>query len=194
MNTPELIWAACYEMSPLSGEERARKEYLEQFSRAPQVRTQRYKQLEKGFDAVLQTHDESQYKTIMAEVTVAFKVCSEAVNSAEAGLRDMRQDDLADMLRIVQTNEQEKLHLTLILQALRQSHARGFSWQTHAPAEVQSKPDLPQQSCHCCTTAEPSEEEFTAAKGEALQGLQVAIDNINDVLEELKYAEAEYNE
>ena len=54
--------------------------------------------------------------------------------------------------------------------------------------------DLPQQSCHCCTTAEPSEEEFTAAKGEALQGLQVAIDNINDVLEELKYAEAEYNE
>ncbi len=76
----------------------------------------------------------------MAEVTVAFRVCSEAVNSAEAGLRDMRQDDLADMLRIVQTNEQEKLHLTLILQALRQSRARGFSWQTHAPAEVQSKP------------------------------------------------------
>jgi len=54
--------------------------------------------------------------------------------------------------------------------------------------------DFPQQSCHCCTTAEPSEEEFTAAKGEALQGLQVAIDNINDVLEELKYAEAEYDE
>ncbi len=76
----------------------------------------------------------------MAEVTVAFKVCSEAVNSAETGLRDMREDDLADMLRIVQTNEQEKLHLTLILQALRQSHARGFSWQTHECAEVQSKP------------------------------------------------------
>jgi len=54
--------------------------------------------------------------------------------------------------------------------------------------------DLPQQSCHCCTTAEPTEEEFAAAKGEALQGLQVAIDNINDVLEELKYAEAEYSE
>ncbi len=49
-------------MSPLSGEERARKEYLDQFSRAQQIRTQRYKQLEKGFDAILQTDDESQYK------------------------------------------------------------------------------------------------------------------------------------
>lgn len=178
-------------MSPLSGEAQARKEYLDQFSRAQQIRTKRYKQLEKGFDAVLQTHDTSQYKTLMAEVTVAFTVCSEAINSAEAGLRDMGQDDLADMLRTVQTNEQKKLHLTLILQALRQSCAHGFSWHTHAPAEVQSKPDLQQQ---CCATAEPSEEEFTAAKGEAWQGLQVAIDNINDVLEELKYAEAEYNE
>ena len=76
----------------------------------------------------------------MAEVTLAFKDCSEAVNSAETGLRDMRQDNLADMLRIVQTNEQEKLHLTLILQALRQSHTCGLFSQTHAPAEVQSKP------------------------------------------------------
>lgn len=51
-------------MSPLSGEAQARKEYLDQFSRAQQIRTQRYKQLEKGFDAVLQTHDESQYKYV----------------------------------------------------------------------------------------------------------------------------------
>ena len=49
-------------------------------------------------------------------------------------------------------------------------------------------------SCHCCTADEPSEAEFSAAKKEALQGMQKAIDNINEVLEELRYAEAEYEE
>lgn len=43
----------------------------------------------------------------------------------------------------------------------------------------------------CCTAAEPTEAEFLAAKAEALQGLQLAIDNINDILEEVKYAEAD---
>ena len=65
----------------------------------------------------------------MAEVTVAFRVCSETINAAEAGLRRLEQHDLADMLRIIQTHEHEKLRLTLILQALRQSYAQGqFSW------------------------------------------------------------------
>ena len=74
-------------------------------------------------------------RAVMAEVTVAFKVCSEAINAAEAGLRELQQLDLADMLRVVQHNEQEKLRLTLILQALRQSSARGqFSWQGSSQA------------------------------------------------------------
>lgn len=50
---------------------------------------------------------------------------------------------------------------------------------------------LPHQTCHCCTAAEPSEMEFSAAKGEALKGLQIAIDNINEILEELKYVDSE---
>ena len=73
----------------------------------------------------------------MAEVTVAFQVCSENINAAEAGLRRMEQPDLADMLRVVQTNEQEKLRLTLILQALRQSYAQGkFSWVSRPSADI----------------------------------------------------------
>ena len=50
---------------------------------------------------------------------------------------------------------------------------------------------LSHQTCHCCTAAEPSEMEFSAAKGEALKGLQITIDNINEVLEEIKYLEYE---
>lgn len=46
----------------------------------------------------------------------------------------------------------------------------------------------------CCTAAEPTEAEFSAAKAEAMQGLQFAIDNINDMLEEIKYAEADLDE
>lgn len=76
----------------------------------------------------------------MAEVTVAFKVCSDAINTAETGLRDVQQNDLADMLRVLQSNEQEKLRLTLILQALRQAYARGFSWQLQVPVGAQALP------------------------------------------------------
>lgn len=73
----------------------------------------------------------------MAEVTVAFQVCSESINAAEAGLRKIEQHDLADMLRVVQTNEQEKLRLTLILQALQQSYAQGkFSWASRPSAGI----------------------------------------------------------
>lgn len=83
-------------------------------------------------------------RAMMAEVTVAFTVCSEAINAAEAGLRAVQQDDLADMLRVLQINEQEKLRLTLILQALRQSYAHGtFSWQANSAAvKVQIKPGM----------------------------------------------------
>ena len=73
----------------------------------------------------------------MAEVTVAFQVCSDSINAAEAGLRRMEQHDLADVLRVIQTNEQDKLRLTLILQALQQSYAQGkFSWVSKPSAGV----------------------------------------------------------
>lgn len=185
-------------MSPLSGDAKVINSYLQEFSAAQQIRTQRYKQLEQGFATVLQTHNEQEYKAVMAEITVAFKVCSEAINAAEAGLRELQQLDLADMLRVVQHNEQEKLRLTLILQALRQSSARGqFSWQGSSQAattDALQSPAESSHSCHCCTAPEPSEAEFSAAKAEAVQGLQIAIENINDVLEEMKYAKEEFEE
>ena len=52
----------------------------------------------------------------------------------------------------------------------------------------------PSHACQCCTAAEPTEAEFSAAKAEALKGLQIAIDNINEVLEEIKYVEADLGE
>lgn len=136
-------------------------------------------------------------RNLLAKATVAFQVCSETVNSVETSLRDMHCLDMADMLRILQLNEKEKLRLTLILQALRQSYSKGFSWQDSSPSVTAALPaaaEADRHECHCCTAAEPTQEEFTAAKTEALQGLQIAIDNINEVLEELKYAEAEYSE
>ena len=102
------------------------------------------------------------------------------------------------MLCVLQLNEKEKLKLTLILQALKQSYSRGtFSWQESSAEHISamhSAADQAAHQCHCCTSAEPTQEEFAAAKAEALQGLQSATENINDVLEELRYAEAEYNE
>ena len=161
----------------------------------------------------------------MAEVTIAFQVCSETINAAEVGLLREEQQDTADMLRIVQTNEHEKLRLTLILQALQQSYVRStFSWNGKAAANslqaVSDTGEMPwylpasrlpltwlskaedeavvvdalSHACQCCTAAEPTEAEFSAAKAEALQGLQSAINNINDMLEEIKYVQADLDE
>lgn len=52
----------------------------------------------------------------------------------------------------------------------------------------------PIHGCQCSTAAEPTEAEYSAAKAEALQGLQCVVDNINDVLEEIRYAEADLRE
>ena len=49
-------------MSPLSGDAKVINSYLQEFSTAQQIRTQRYKQLEQGFATVLQTHNEQEYK------------------------------------------------------------------------------------------------------------------------------------
>ena len=137
------------------------KDLLHQFSSAQQIRILKYKQLENGFEALLRSRNEADYKyaakltdtqhvvaiylpnaaptcrTLMAEVTVAFQVCSETINAAETGLRTLEQHDLADMLRVVQTHEQEKLQMTLILQALRQSCAhKKFSWVSKGSADI----------------------------------------------------------
>lgn len=137
------------------------KDLLHQFSSAQQIRILNYKQLEKGFEAVLHSQNDADYKyaaklkdtqcvvayslpnaaptcrALMAQVTVAFQVCSETINAAETGLRSLERHDLADMLRVVQTNEQEKLRMTLILQALRQSCAhKNFSWVSRGSANM----------------------------------------------------------
>lgn len=76
-------------------------------------------------------------RALMAEVTVAFQVCSETINAAETSLRSLEQHDLADMLRVIQTHEQEKLRMTLILQALRQSCAQKNSlWVSRGSANI----------------------------------------------------------
>lgn len=59
-------------MSPLTGEATVIKECLKEFHSAQQIRTQQYKQLEKGFEAVLQAHDESQYKYIQWSSAVCY--------------------------------------------------------------------------------------------------------------------------
>lgn len=151
------------------------KDHLHQFSSAQQIRVLKYKQLEKGFEAVLHSQNEADYKyaaklyvivvaiflpdaapacrALMAEITVAFQVCSETINAAELGLRSLEQHDLADMLRVIQTYEQEKLRMTLILQALRQSCAhKNISWVSRGPAnstQTESGKGTLQDYCMC---------------------------------------------
>jgi hypothetical protein len=120
----------------------------------------------------------------------------------------------------VQEGEREKLRLTLALQALRTPHAHGaFSWQragdapTHEGGDGEDAdlldPPAPPRSCGCGSHAhagapghedhghgaaappEPTKAEWAAAVREAQLDLDARVSDINDALEEVRYAAAE---
>mmetsp|Transcript_4407 Transcript_4407/g.10919 ORF Transcript_4407/g.10919 Transcript_4407/m.10919 type:complete len:235 (-) Transcript_4407:171-875(-) len=107
---------------------------LTSFQGVQRQRAQLYARLHQGFRRFLETRQEGIYKTLMADVTVAFSECSQQVIAAEEELKDRcGRADLALLLRRVQVLEREKLALTLSLQALKQAGSVGvFSWQRAA--------------------------------------------------------------
>jgi hypothetical protein len=137
--------------------------------------------------------------------------------ACERGLRKLECDEMATMVRIVQMGERTRLEMTCALHALRRARNRGeWSWQ-RSDAKVRmdnvvraSEVNVDEVSgelrpswahvsgdnasactlgCACVQEApEPTREEFDNAVAEATQELERSAQEINDAVEELRYA------
>ncbi|PIA53128.1 hypothetical protein AQUCO_00900025v1 [Aquilegia coerulea] len=93
---------------------------LERFLGVQQRRAEAYANLRRGFIEYMVSGGESAYQQLCAEITQEFNACSNQVLELESFFLkpDFSRNDLASLLRSVQTHEKEKLHLVLPLTVL----------------------------------------------------------------------------
>ncbi|XP_076888414.1 uncharacterized protein LOC143538839 [Bidens hawaiensis] len=161
---------------------------LRQFLRVQQRRAQAYAQLKKGFDEL----GDSAYQHLCNEITIQFTECSKEVLALESTFLSpvYSRNDLASLLRSVQVQEKQKLHLTATVQVLKKAGRPSERLVSHENCKFRN-----QHECvhvHEITEAAGTEEaeadaEYDNAMKEAIQGVQDAVTIINEVLEEVRY-------
>lgn len=183
---------------------------LTRFGEVQNKRMKYYSRLHEGFREFLRTKDEAPYVTLMAETTAVFQNLSAEVISIENSLRAISSAiDCADLLRVVQEGEKEKLRLTVSLQALRKVYEfGGFDWQRTDDYPYSEFFDSYQVDEDVATriarinlagavsnidvaTTKLTETEYKLAVGEATKLLEKVVNDINEALEELRYTLAD---
>ncbi|GJN06238.1 hypothetical protein PR202_ga23946 [Eleusine coracana subsp. coracana] len=100
--------------------------------------------------------------------------------------------DLADLLKVVQAHEKEKLHLTAKIQVLKKAGRPSERLVSHEDCRSRN------MAQHVCvhvkeitedagTEDAEADAEYDAALKEAIQGVQEAVTNINEHMEEVRY-------
>ncbi|KAI3704219.1 hypothetical protein L1987_74435 [Smallanthus sonchifolius] len=161
---------------------------LRQFLRVQQRRAEAYAKLKKGFSEL----GDSAYQQLCNEITVQFNDCSKEVLALESTFLSPSycRNDLASLLRSVQVQEKQKLHLTATVQVLKKAGRPSERLVSHENCKFRN-----QHECvhvHEITEAAGTEEaeadaEYNNAMKEAIQGVQEAVTTINEHLEEVRY-------
>ncbi|KAF5803473.1 putative required for excision 1-B domain-containing protein [Helianthus annuus] len=161
---------------------------LRQFLAVQQRRAEAYAKLKKGFTEL----GDSAYQQLCNEITVEFSDCSKEVLALESTFLspDYCRNDLASLLRSVQVQEKQKLHLTATVQVLKKAGRPSERLVSHENCKFRN-----QHECvhvHEITEAAGTEEaeadaEYDNAMKEAIQGVQDAVTTINEHLEEVRY-------
>ncbi|MFS8019294.1 putative required for excision 1-B domain-containing protein [Helianthus anomalus] len=161
---------------------------LRQFLAVQQRRAEAYAKLKKGFTEL----GDSAYQHLCNEITVEFSDCSKEVLALESTFLspDYCRNDLASLLRSVQVQEKQKLHLTATVQVLKKAGRPSERLVSHENCKFRN-----QHECvhvHEITEAAGTEEaeadaEYDNAMKEAIQGVQDAVTTINEHLEEVRY-------
>jgi len=134
------------------------------------------------------------YQQLCGNITAEFNDCSKQVLEmiSVLSMPEFCRSDLADLLKSVQAQEKEKLHLTAKIQVLKKASRPSERLVNHADCRSRS---LTQHVCvHVkeITEAAGTEDaeadaEYEAALKEAIQGVQEAVININEYMEEVRY-------
>ncbi|KAL6326243.1 hypothetical protein AAG906_004740 [Vitis piasezkii] len=167
---------------------------LRRFLQIQQRRAQAYANMRRGFADYMVSGGESAYQQLCSEITVEFNECSKQVLEMESLFLnpDYGRDDLAHLLRSVQNQEKQKLHLTATIQLLKKAGRPSERLVSHEKCKFKNPEGHECVHVHEITEAAGTEEaeadaEYDNALNEAIRGVQDAVTTINDHLEEIKY-------
>ncbi|KAL8542045.1 hypothetical protein ACS0TY_003054 [Phlomoides rotata] len=167
---------------------------LRRFLAVQQRRALAYARLKRGFEDYTVSGGELAYQQLCSDITVEFNDCSKQVLEMESLFvcPDCCREDLAGLLRSVQVQEKEKLHLTVTIQVLKKAGRPSEHLVSHEKCRFR------QSTGHECvhiqqiTEASGTEEaeadsEYDNALKEAIKGVQDAVIAINEYMEEVRY-------
>ncbi|KAF5729369.1 hypothetical protein HS088_TW21G01534 [Tripterygium wilfordii] len=167
---------------------------LRKFLAVQQRRAEAYAKLKKGFSEYMGTGGELAYQQLCSEVTVEFNECSKQVREMESLFQnpEYHRDDLAQLLRAVQTQEKQKLHLTATIQLLKKAGRPSERLVSHENCRFNKPTEHECVHVHEITEAAGTEDaeadaEYDNALKEAIKGVQDAVTAINESLEEVRY-------
>ncbi|KAF2535890.1 hypothetical protein F2Q70_00006644 [Brassica cretica] len=157
-------------------------------------RAQAYAKLKRGFSEYVETSGEALYQKLCSEITAEFNECSKQVREMETLFLnpDVGRSDLAQLLSDIQTQEKQKLHLTVTIQVLKKAGRPSERMLTHENCTFKKPMQHECVHLHEITEAEGTEEaeadaEFDNALKEAIRGVQDAVTCINEYLEDVRY-------
>ncbi|XP_062175322.1 uncharacterized protein LOC133880386 [Alnus glutinosa] len=167
---------------------------LRRFLAVQQRRAEAYAKLKSGFGEYMVSGGELAYQQLCSEITVEFNDCSKQVLEMESLFLspDYSRVDLAQLLRAVQAQEKQKLHLTATIQVLKKAGRPSERLVSHDNCRYKKPMEHECAHVHEITEAAGTEEaeaeaEYDNALKEAIRGVQDAVTTINEHLEEVRY-------
>ncbi|KAJ7982461.1 DNA repair REX1-B protein [Quillaja saponaria] len=167
---------------------------LRKFLGIQQRRAETYAKLKRGFSEYMVSGGELAYQQLCSEITVEFNDCSKQVIEMESLFMhpDYCRVDLAKILRAVQTQEKQKLHLTATIQMLKKAGRPSERLVSHENCRYRKAAEHECLHLHEITEATGTEDaeanaEYDNALKEAIRGVQDAVTAINEHLEEIRY-------
>ncbi|KAL9418418.1 hypothetical protein AB3S75_041267 [Citrus x aurantiifolia] len=167
---------------------------LRTFLDIQQRRAQAYAKLKRGFSEYMVSGGELAYQQLCTEITSEFNDCSKQILEIESLFLnpDFCRVDLAQLLRAVQTQEKQKLHLTATIQLLKKAGRPSERLVSHENCKFREPMEHECVHVQEITEAAGTEEaeadaEYDNALKEAIRGVQDAVTAINEHLEEVRY-------
>ncbi|KAL1201411.1 hypothetical protein V5N11_002618 [Cardamine amara subsp. amara] len=159
-----------------------------------QRRAQAYAKLKSGFSEYVESGAEALYQKLCSEITAEFNECSKQVREMESLFLnpEVGRADLAQLLSDIQTQEKQKLHLTVTIQVLKKAGRPSERMLTHENCKFKKPMQHECVHLHEITEAAGTEEaeadaEYDNALKEAIRGVQDAVTCINEYLEDIRY-------
>ncbi|XAR56035.1 hypothetical protein NMG60_11036321 [Bertholletia excelsa] len=167
---------------------------LRKFLDIQEQRAQAYTKLKEGFADYMASGGEAAYQQLCSEITVEFNECSKQVLQMESLFLSPQcfHDDLARLLQSVQAQEKRKLELTATIQVLKKAGRPSERIVSHENCRFKKTMEHECVHVHEITEAAGTEEaeadaEYDNALKAAIRGVQEAVTNINEHLEEIRY-------